>query len=60
MSTKTRVLVVEDNQVERADLAQMISSFGITPVTAIDGQDAIQKLDSGARNHNSGDRADGL
>ena len=46
MPRTTRVLVVEDNQVERADLAQMISSFGITPVTASDGQDAIEKLDS--------------
>jgi DNA-binding NtrC family response regulator len=46
MPTKTRVLVVEDNEVELADLSDMISSFGITPVTAIDGQDAIEKLDS--------------
>ena len=46
MSTKTRVLVVEDNQVEREDLARIISSFGITPVTATDGEDAIEKLDS--------------
>ena len=26
----------------------MISSFGITPVTATDGQDAIEKLDASA------------
>ena len=47
MPAKTRVLVVEDNEVELADLSDMISSFGITPVTATDGQDAIEKLDSG-------------
>src|SRR3981081_28516 len=47
MAARRRVLVVEDNDVERADLSDMISSFGITPVTATDGQDAIEKLDSG-------------
>src|ERR1700730_800810 len=46
MPTTTRVLVVEDNQVEREDLSKMILSFGITPLTATDGQDALEKLDS--------------
>jgi DNA-binding NtrC family response regulator len=46
MSARTRVLVVEDNEVERTDLSQMIASFGITAVPATDGQDAIEKLDA--------------
>ena len=43
MSSK-RVLVVEDDPRERKLLAQMISSFGIKAVTAIDGQDAVETL----------------
>src|SRR5260370_6729617 len=48
MSARTRVPVFEDNEVDRSDLSQMISSFAITPVPATDGQDAIEKLDASA------------
>src|SRR5437870_9723080 len=44
MPNKRRILVVEDNETELADLSEMISSFGSVPVTAVDGQDAIEKL----------------
>ena len=44
MPNKRRILVVEDNERELADLSEMISSFGSVPVTAVDGQDAIDKL----------------
>ncbi len=46
MSSRKRVLVVEDKEVERTHLAQMISSFGITALTAMDGQDALESLAS--------------
>jgi DNA-binding NtrC family response regulator len=41
-----RALVVDDDENQRTDLAEMIASFGITPLTAADGQDAIEKLAS--------------
>lgn len=41
-----RALVVDDDENQRTDLAEMITSFGITPLTATDGQDAIEKLAS--------------
>ena len=46
MSTTKRVLVVDDEENQRTGLAELIASFGITPLTATDGQDAIEKLDS--------------
>src|SRR6266851_4706711 len=46
VSRQMRALVVDDDDNQRTDLAEMIGSFGITPLTAVDGQDAIEKLDS--------------
>jgi DNA-binding NtrC family response regulator len=41
-----RVLIVEDDARERADLAETVASFGYEVATAIDGRDALQKLAS--------------
>ncbi len=46
LSSQMRALVVDDDENQRIDLAEMIGSFGITPLTAGDGQEAIEKLDS--------------
>ena len=46
MSDQMRALVVDDDENQRTDLAEMIGSFGITPFTAADGQEAIEKLAS--------------
>ena len=46
MSTTNCVLVVDDEENQRTALAELIASFGITPLTATDGQDAIEQLDS--------------
>lgn len=46
ISNQMRALVVDDDENQRTDLAEMIASFGITPLTAADGQEAIDKLDS--------------
>lgn len=46
MSAKKRVLVVDDEENQRTGLAEMLASFGIMPLTATDGQDAIEKLAS--------------
>ena len=46
MSTAKRVLVVDDDENQRTGLAELIASFGITSLTATDGQDAIEKLAS--------------
>ncbi len=46
LSSQMRALVVDDDENQRTDLAEMIGSFGITPLTAGDGQEAIEKLDS--------------
>src|SRR5712692_1505567 len=46
MPSQMRALVVDDDENQRTDLAEMIGSFGITPLTAADGQEAIEKLDS--------------
>ncbi len=43
---RTRALVVDDEENQRTDLAEMLASFGIMPLTATDGQDAIEKLAS--------------
>src|SRR6266851_7654954 len=46
MSFKKRALVVDDEESQRTGLAELLASFGITPLTATDGQDAIEKLAS--------------
>ncbi len=40
----TRVLVVEDDQQERLNLVEMISSMGYVAETAQDGQEALEKI----------------
>jgi DNA-binding NtrC family response regulator len=40
----TRVLIVDDEDTQRAGLASMISSWGFTAETAADGQEALDKL----------------
>jgi DNA-binding NtrC family response regulator len=44
--TQMRALVVDDDENQRTDLAEMIRSFGITALTAADGEEAIEKLSS--------------
>jgi DNA-binding NtrC family response regulator len=44
VSDQMRALVVDDDENQRTDLTEMIGSFGITPFTAADGQEAIEKL----------------
>ena len=39
-----RVLVVDDEESQRTGLADMIASWGFTTETAVDGQDALDKL----------------
>jgi DNA-binding NtrC family response regulator len=49
MSTKTNsavVLVVDDDEQERASLSAMIASFGYTAEVARDGEEALDKLSS--------------
>ncbi len=43
-STRTRVLVVDDEENQRAGLAKMIQSWGFSVEMAFDGQDALEKL----------------
>ncbi|HUS05136.1 MAG TPA: sigma-54 dependent transcriptional regulator [Bryobacteraceae bacterium] len=44
----TRVLIVDDEENQRAGLASMVSSWGFTAETACDGQDALEKLNNGS------------
>ena len=43
-----RVLIVDDEQAQRAGLASMVSSWGYAADTATDGQDALDKLANGS------------
>jgi DNA-binding NtrC family response regulator len=45
-SQMLRALLVDDDENQRTALAAMIGSFGITPLTAADGEEAIDKLAS--------------
>ena len=45
-ATKTRVLIVDDEQHQREGLADMISGWGFATETAADGQEALEKLAS--------------
>jgi DNA-binding NtrC family response regulator len=40
------VLVVDDDPQERSDLSEMIASLGYTVETAVDGEDALAKIDA--------------
>ncbi len=46
-SAPTRVLVVDDEEYQRAGLASMVSSWGFAADTAADGQEALDKLAAG-------------
>src|SRR5262245_58387879 len=43
---RSEVLVVDDDAVQRTDLAEMVTSLGFTVRTAGDGQEALEILDS--------------
>ena len=43
---RSGVLVVDDDAGQRADLAEMLSSFGFTVATAADGREALNRLTS--------------
>lgn len=47
-AASARVLIVDDEEMQRNGLASMIASWGFTPETACDGQDALDKLSNGA------------
>ncbi len=38
------VLIVDDDASQRADLAEMLTSFGYTAVTASDGREALERM----------------
>lgn len=38
------ILVVDDDECQRSDIARMVASFGYDVTAAIDGQDALDKL----------------
>ena len=38
------ILVVDDDECQRSDMARMVASFGFNVTTAVDGQDALEKL----------------
>ncbi|MCL4219613.1 MAG: response regulator, partial [Candidatus Hydrogenedentes bacterium] len=42
----TRVLIVDDEESQRAGLSAMISAWGFEVETAADGQEALDKLSS--------------
>jgi DNA-binding NtrC family response regulator len=42
-----RVLIVDDEEIQRNGLASMITSWGFSAETATDGQDALEKLNNG-------------
>jgi len=48
MQPGKRALIVDDEESQLTGLSEMVASFGITPLTAVDGQDAIEKLTAGA------------
>jgi DNA-binding NtrC family response regulator len=41
-----RVLIVDDEEVQRNGLASMVASWGYAPEVAVDGQDAIERLNN--------------
>jgi signal transduction histidine kinase/DNA-binding response OmpR family regulator/HPt (histidine-containing phosphotransfer) domain-containing protein len=51
--TGARVLVVDDSEDNRTVLAGKLRSWGMRPVTAADGTEALQRLDEAARSHDA-------
>lgn len=45
-----QVLVVDDDPVQRSDMARMVASFGFEVTTAADGREALEKLGTGSPN----------
>jgi DNA-binding NtrC family response regulator len=43
--SKTRVLIVDDEESQRTDLSEILLSFGVEPLLAVDGGDALEKLE---------------
>lgn len=46
--TSPKVLIVDDEETQRAGLASMIASWGFATETACDGQDALDKINNGS------------
>jgi DNA-binding NtrC family response regulator len=46
-SASAKVLIVDDEESQRTGLASMVSSWGFAAETAVDGQDALEKLNAG-------------
>src|ERR1700691_3343257 len=46
MDTKSPVLVVDDEPEERSILSEIIASLGYAVETAVDGEDALAKIDA--------------
>ena len=44
MQQRLKVLIVDDESSQRSGLAAMVSSWGMTPETAADGNEALEKL----------------
>ena len=44
MNQRLKVLIVDDESSQRTGLAAMISAWGMTPETAGEGNEALQKL----------------
>jgi DNA-binding NtrC family response regulator len=45
-ASKSRVLIVDDEESQRSGLASMIASWGFQAETAMDGQEALEKLNA--------------
>ena len=43
--SKTRVLIVDDEESQRIDLSEILLSFNVEPLLAVDGADALEKLE---------------
>jgi DNA-binding NtrC family response regulator len=46
LSQRLKVLIVDDESSQRAGLAAMVSAWGMTPETAADGNEALEKLNT--------------
>jgi DNA-binding NtrC family response regulator len=46
LSQRLKVLIVDDESAQRSGLAAMVSAWGMTPETAADGNEALEKLNA--------------
>ena len=44
MNQRLKVLIVDDESSQRSGLAAMVAAWGMTPETAADGNEALDKL----------------